>query len=283
MDGVSAILLTNDRPIEVFGRALASIVSQTHEVSEIIVVDTGDNVALSYEKENLLSRITGNCKHQYISTRPASNGGYGRNVGVAACTGEFISFLDDDDEWDEEKTKFQMAHMRPEVGIVHSDYYVEDEDGRLSLFSESDKPISNEILCGNYIGCTSMSLLRKKCFNDAGGFDGNFVSAQEWDLWVNMMDFCENVYANGCVGIKHHSADSITANRKKRRKGWFQFFSKHIRRYFKNIPCLEFAISTYVFEMFKKKCFFSAMIGISVKAGAIAFCIFSNKRLVRRS
>jgi len=83
-------------------RALASARAQigSVEVETIVVVDQPESHAISGPALDLADRVI------YTGTR--AGGSAARNLGVQAATGEFVAFLDDDDEWMPEKLRVQL-------------------------------------------------------------------------------------------------------------------------------------------------------------------------------
>jgi glycosyltransferase involved in cell wall biosynthesis len=100
---VSVVIPTRNRP-ELVRRAVESVLAQTYRNFEIIVVIDGPDP----ETESALRAF--NDLRLRVLALPESLGGSGaRNAGVAASTGEWIAFLDDDDEWLPEKISRQIA------------------------------------------------------------------------------------------------------------------------------------------------------------------------------
>ena len=98
---VSVIMLTYNRE-DLVGRAIESILSQTMTDFEYIIVDNGSSdrsgeIAEEYAKKD--SRI----KVVHI---PKSNIGTGRNTGLDLATGEYITFIDDDDTAEPDMLEF---------------------------------------------------------------------------------------------------------------------------------------------------------------------------------
>ena len=98
---VSVIMLTYNRE-ELVGRAIESILCQTMKDFEFIIVDNGSSdrsgeIAEEYAKKD--SRI----KVVHI---PKSNIGTGRNAGLDLATGEYITFVDDDDTVEPDMLEF---------------------------------------------------------------------------------------------------------------------------------------------------------------------------------
>ncbi len=103
MNLVSVVIPTRGRP-DVVTRAVAGASAQTHPSLEIIVVVDGPDTAT----EEALRSIDEPRLHPIAL--PASVGAAeARNVGVRAAIGEWIAFLDDDDEWLPAKLERQLA------------------------------------------------------------------------------------------------------------------------------------------------------------------------------
>ena len=107
MGKISVIIPTHNRA-DLLPRAVRSVQNQTRAVDEIIIVSDGstDNTeetvnALAEQDERI----------HLIAYHPGRNGNYARNRGIEAATGEFIAFLDDDDEWLPRKTELQMERL----------------------------------------------------------------------------------------------------------------------------------------------------------------------------
>ena len=101
---VSVIIPTTGRPKLVL-RALASVLGQTHGEAEVIVVVDGPN-------PETIAALGGIADPRTTRTgrTPESIGpGPARNIGAAQARGEWIAFLDDDDEWMPQKLEIQLA------------------------------------------------------------------------------------------------------------------------------------------------------------------------------
>lgn len=99
---MSVVIPTRDRPRLVL-RAIHSVLTQTHrEIELIVVIDGPDTETVAAVQSVEDSRL-----HLVVNTRSLTAAG-ARNVGVDRTTGDWIAFLDDDDEWLPNKLERQM-------------------------------------------------------------------------------------------------------------------------------------------------------------------------------
>ena len=132
---VSVIVATYGRD-ELLNRALLSLTKQTYQDMEIVVVDDNEDAEKSRQVSAIVEafcaanptlpvvRVTNGCR---LGSARA------RNAGIAAATGDYITFLDDDDEYLPEKIEAQVTFMVKD-GLDYSvtDLALYREDGMLS-------------------------------------------------------------------------------------------------------------------------------------------------------
>tara|TARA_R110000868_G_scaffold155630_4_gene382067 strand:+ start:1315 stop:2247 length:933 start_codon:yes stop_codon:yes gene_type:complete len=108
---VSAVIPTFGRP-DLVKRAIESVLSQSLRDLEVIVVVDGPDPAT----ETALDSFTDPRLRRIV--QPDQRGpGVARNTGALAATGQWVAFLDDDDEWLPTKLEKQLA-MLPQDGSV---------------------------------------------------------------------------------------------------------------------------------------------------------------------
>ncbi|TNF55761.1 glycosyltransferase family 2 protein, partial [bacterium] len=90
---VSLIVRTKDRP-KLLERALRSISSQTYSPLEVVLVNDGGCELPEAE----LKHILGDVSLKYIRLQDNKGRAYAGNVGIENTKGDYIGFLDDDDE-----------------------------------------------------------------------------------------------------------------------------------------------------------------------------------------
>lgn len=184
MAQVSVIIPTYNRA-RFLGGAIRSVLAQSYKDFEIIVVDDcgGDDA------ESVV-RSCGARGVRYVKHDRQRGGAAARNTGISVATGEYIAFLDDDDEWYPEKLGRQvnaMLESPPEVGGVYTGYFIIDRaDGQIrgQMVPTERGDIYPALLAGNCVGGTSCMLLRRSCFDKVGFFDERLKSFQDYDLWL---------------------------------------------------------------------------------------------------
>lgn len=187
MPKVSVIIPTANRP-ELLPRAIASVQNQTFQDFEIIVVDDGQKVSA----EPTITRLN-DPRIRYIRNERSRGGGATRNRGAELAKGEYLAFLDDDDEWFPSKLEKQVSALDtagPEVGAAFCGvtlceegtgkqlfYFPTGEEGRVKIFDRT--------LYRCFIW-TSALMVRRNIFLDEP-FDPDFTKNQEWDLQLRLL------------------------------------------------------------------------------------------------
>lgn len=125
---VSVIIPTYNRAALV-QRAIESVLAQTHDGVEVIVIDDGSSDGSA---ERLDLRYGDDARVTCIVT-DHRGAAAARNVGLAAISGTHVAFLDSDDEWYRWKLQFQLECLDavPEAGMIWSDMAAADADGDL--------------------------------------------------------------------------------------------------------------------------------------------------------
>src|ERR1700733_15513911 len=92
---VSAVIPTRGRP-ELLRRAVRSALAQTLREIEVVVVIDGEDPVTRLALEELALQ---DGRLRVVALTASVGGSDARNRGVEAASGEWIAFLDDDDEW----------------------------------------------------------------------------------------------------------------------------------------------------------------------------------------
>lgn len=201
---VSVVIPTYKRG-ELIRRAIESVIKQTYNELEIIIVSDGkyeetDNIVNEYKK--LDSRI------HYISYDHSRGANYARNAGIKYSTGNFVAFLDDDDEWVENKVEYQLKIFSEDsdIGLVYTGTQSIYEDDQLSYNTMPSEggDLSIKIFEKNYIGITSTVMVRRDVLLKAGMFDEGLPARQDYDLWIRVCQLCKIGFVNQTM-IKYYN------------------------------------------------------------------------------
>ena len=187
---VSVVIPTHNRA-DLLPRAIKSVQAQTVADLEILVVSDGstDNT-----KEIVEALAKTDSRIRLIENFPAQGGNVARNTGIEAAKGEYVAFLDDDDEWMPEKLEKQLQIMQqdPSVGLVYTGVriiYV-NENVTYNSKARDQGDLSQRILLDNCIGTTSTVMVKRDLTIDVGMFDIALKALQDYDLWIRVCQKC---------------------------------------------------------------------------------------------
>ena len=160
--------------------AIESVLNQTYQNFEIIVVDDGStdsskSVIEPFLKDPRIKLI----EHGQNMGIPVA-----RNTGIKMSKGEFVAFLDQDDLWLPEKLERQIAlfeHSPPDVGLVFSNINTVDSDGVIKEYKSmrhipshinelAPQEVLKAVFLHNFIPMITV-LVRRACFDTVGLLD----------------------------------------------------------------------------------------------------------------
>lgn len=221
---VSVIIPTYNRA-HLVARAIQSVLDQTYQDFEIIVVDdasTDNTEAVIQQYDD--SRIV------YLKHEVNSGGAAARNTGIRHARGQYIAFLDSDDEWLPIHLGQRISYFTSHTcNGLYSPFYVKNG----SIITPSKlKPfprlgLADSILSGKNDTRTSTFVFRADCLRNVM-FDESLAKHQDWDLAIRF----DGTYGMDCdlnstviihVGDKSANRMSSSLNHPATK----QFLSKH--------------------------------------------------------
>jgi glycosyltransferase involved in cell wall biosynthesis len=183
---VSCIIPTRNR-CALLERALTSVLSQSHNKLEAIVVDE----ASSDDTETLVRDFAAkDPRVRYLKNLSPLGPGGARNIGVASANGEVISFLDDDDVWLENKTTKQLEAIRG-FDAVHCG--CRTRSGKPMAEYSRDLVGLEDLKRGNILGSTSCFMATTSLMR-ANLFDVKLVCGEDWDLFIRVSRLGRFIY-----------------------------------------------------------------------------------------
>ena len=129
-----SIIVATYRRKETLKNALESLTAQTYSNIEVIVVDDNADFEWNAEVEKIVKSIglSDGIKIIYIKNEENKGSAETRNIGIMQATGDYITFLDDDDLYLADKIKKQVEHMiKSGSDVSLSDLWLYDEKGKL--------------------------------------------------------------------------------------------------------------------------------------------------------
>ncbi|MCF6155437.1 MAG: glycosyltransferase [Candidatus Brocadia sp.] len=193
--------------------SLGSVLSQTYDFYEIIVVDDGSTDNSKEVLNPFMQKI------RYIKLEQNRGLPTARNVGIQSARGKYIAFLDADDLWLPEKLQADMEHFdkHQDIGMVYSKQINMDEKGyALDGCSKRRLPSDNIFIRlfseQNFIIASSV-VVRKDVFATTGLFDEQLFNCQDWDMWLRIAFYFKVSGINKPLVKYRHNPLSLSKNR----------------------------------------------------------------------
>ncbi len=230
MPEISVIIPTYSRPV-FLDRAIKSVLNQTCQNFEIIVVDDNNEGDIYRKKtEDVMSQFLSNKSIVYIKHIKNSNASAARNTGIKYARGEYIAFLDDDDTWYPDKLSIQLSSfktLQPDYAMVSCNHIFNVNGKKTEKVHECSGDMYETLLLKNWIGSTSLPLIKKKALLSVGLFDTRLESSQDLDLWIRLIrNYKVLIIDEFLVEITIHG-DQITSQLEKKIAGQLQFVEKY--------------------------------------------------------
>jgi glycosyltransferase involved in cell wall biosynthesis len=185
MPKVSVIIPTHNR-IHFLTGAIESVLNQTFQDVEIIVIDDGSTDSTKEIVGTYIQRNPGKISYYY---QPKKGVSVARNTGIGYSKGEFIAFLDSDDMWLPHKLEKQIRTISQEsVGFAYSYAYVDEENRKTSKMKPFSPALDfNDLFLKEKSIITSTVLIRKEYLHEVGLFDESIGVAEDYDLWARIL------------------------------------------------------------------------------------------------
>ncbi len=198
---VSVVIPTRNRA-RLLSRAVQSVLTQSHSRLELIIVDDNSKddtpqVVQSFRDERI----------QYIRHEVTRGPGPARNAGVAASQGQFVAFLDDDDEFLPGKLEAQMDAFSKSVGgvgVVLGHVEVKRNGTLLPLtYDGREGSIFLHVLSGNMFPINA-SLIRRQILVP---FDDKLTCLEDFDFHLRVLQQTKAVFIERPCAVYHADSD----------------------------------------------------------------------------
>lgn len=240
------------------GQTIDSVLNQTYENIEILVVDDGCNDGTRTVLESYKDKIT-LLEHPGRINRGQSAA---INLALKQSSGEYIAILDSDDLFEKNKIKRQVTILdkMPDFGVVYGNGFCINEKNQIMYKilpdNHEETNIKERMLLECHFNIPSNSLVRKSIYDKIGYYDETMRSAQDHDMGIRIMEVTKAYYINETLWFYRRHSDSQSGRHAMRRwQTGFRILEKAINRYpygkrveFKRRAVLHFRVGQCFFE-----------------------------------
>lgn len=275
---VSVVVPTRDRP-SLLAECLESIraVEGPDLALEILVADNGPAA-----ETRAVAEAHG---ATYLSVlRPGA--GAARNAGLAAATGEYIAFLDDDDLW-------LPGHLRPHMALLEARAGLEGVVGQVLSADMQGVPVfgpwpsglpTDGHLLRAFMSCTPQigaTVVRASVRETVGGFDEDLLADQDWDWHLRLAERHQvGFVAQPCVLFRHRPPGLDDELQAKRAPYTRRVFLRHVRAFRRSGSSLE-VLRAYFHIMGAYTNYFSTAAEARCRAGDHSGALGAIRRSLR--
>ncbi len=221
---ISTVITTYQRP-DFAMRAARSALAQDYPNHQVFVIEDGSETGLKKQ----LSELAGNAIH-YIAHSENKGLAAARNTGIQSCNGDYVAFLDDDDEWMADKLSQQAAlalESDERCACIYCAAEIVDRSGhRLG----ENRPrlrgsIRSEIQRVGLHTIPSSCLFKRDALVKIGGYDDTLRSHIDHDIWMRLSrhDYYCDFVNTLLVRAHEHNNKRITNNMAERISATRQF------------------------------------------------------------
>lgn len=165
-------------------RAILSVLNQTYKNFVLHIVDDGSTDETNTVLKKYKDQIT-------LHTQKNKGVSAARNLAAFKSTGDWIAFLDSDDEWTPRKLEIQIQALKdsPTLRFFHSEEIWMRNNVRVNPKVKHQKS-GPDLLERSLEFCLispSTSLIRRDLFLEQNGFDESFIVCEDYDLWLKIL------------------------------------------------------------------------------------------------
>lgn len=244
MELVSIIMPTYKRS-DFIERALKSLLNQTYKNIEIIIIDdNSEHLEERKKTSEILDRYSEDCRIVRLENKVNLGGSLSRNEGIKIAKGKYITFLDDDDEYELEKVEsqynFYKTKFKNSKGIVYCQSVLYDQNKKrvspTRVYIDGNKNMLKAFMYGGQANTPSLFISREILL-EVDGFE-KLYCGQEWYLVLKILLKGYEVYhmKDELSRYYEHTEERITTNYTKKYEGekkLYEIKKLHIPRFTK--------------------------------------------------
>lgn len=157
---VTAIITAYNRPTHLRS-AVQSVLQQTYDNIELVVVDDHSDIPAKHVLRDTDVTSLSNCNIVRHDENRGANAA--RNTGITVASGEYLAFLDDDDEWLPKKLERQVQAFETaeDIGVVYTGIRRSlPDDSEIEIPPPLEEEMTKALLCQNVVGSMSVVMVR---------------------------------------------------------------------------------------------------------------------------
>lgn len=225
--GEVSVIVPAWRAAGTIGRALASVAAQTRRPAQVVVCDDGSEDATFAAAQAWSDRLAVRGIALVVLRQPNLGAGAARNRCLEAATGEFVAFLDADDEWLPTKLERSLAQLTADRGFVGHDMLVGEQRMDCARHFRAARDPFAALFVRGFVA-TSTVVARLSAVREAGCFDPGLRSGQDYDLWLGIAARHRFAIFPEALTRYHVTPGSITSNTAKRRQCNMTILCRHL-------------------------------------------------------
>ena len=205
---ISVIIPTYNR-VFFLKRSIDSVLAQTLQPYEIIIVDDGSSDGTSA----MIKKNYPNLNLIYQDNKGVSAA---RNIGDKASSGDWVCFLDSDDEW--KKNKLSEQYIALEKNDTYSFCHSNEEwikNGKKINQKKKHKKYGGDIFKQCLDMCRvspSSVMINKDLLEDIGLFNENLIICEDYELWLRICSHYKVLFVDEPLIIKYGGHEGQLSN-----------------------------------------------------------------------
>ena len=193
-----SIIITTYRRAELLNRSISSVLNQTYEYIEIIVVDDNNpDSSDRMETERVMEFYRDNPKVVYIRQSCNQRQPAALNAGIKNAKGKYIGFLDDDDEFLPHKIEMQVKALeelknQKNIGGCFCNILRNNEGKLIPTRYTKQQSLRNQIypmLMERLPNLGSTALLKREVFDLLVGFNEHLIRHVDWEFFTRFFNY----------------------------------------------------------------------------------------------
>jgi glycosyltransferase involved in cell wall biosynthesis len=202
----------------VIHESIESVLHQTHQQLELIVVDDGS----TDHTETVVRALAERDPRLHYVKIPNSKSPTARNTGFALAKGEYIAVVDSDDLWPEQKLEWQLHALNQtgaSVALGHVHRFTTDENGETEWGRISKVPMLPTDYLSQILMITNTQMVnfntmlaRASVIKTIGNWDPLMVTAHDWDVWLRLAGLVKFVHIDRELQFYRKHTASVTSH-----------------------------------------------------------------------